>query len=157
MAHTRNRWRPSGQPATISPGMRRLGLLLAVVVLAALGAFAAIAFFNARDDAGVATPPSTGPGVPLSQLGGVEAPRTQAGNVVLLYSDRSMRAPLETLADDIAGPPSPELEQAGQAVLVRRAPAADGIVAIAGDRGLRVTDPADPALRDFIEAHLGAA
>jgi hypothetical protein len=137
--------------------MRRLGLLLAVVVLAALGAFAAIAFFNARDDAGVATPPTTGPGVPLSQLGGVEAPNTQPGNVVLLYSDGDARAPLEALAEDIAGPPSPELEQAGQAVLVRRAADAGGIVAIAGDRGLRVTDPADPALRSFIETSLGAA
>jgi hypothetical protein len=137
--------------------MRRLGLLLAVVVLAALGAFAAIAFFNARDDAGVATPSSTGPGVPLSQLGGVQAPETQAGNIVLLYSDAASRAPLEALAEDVAGPPSPELEQAGQAVLVRKAAAADGIVAIAGDRGLRVTDAADPALRAFIDAYLGAS
>lgn len=135
--------------------MRRLGLLLAVVVLAALGAFAAIAFFNARDDAGVATPPATGPGVPLSQLGGVQAPSTQEGNVVLLYSDDASRAPLQALAEDIAGPPSPEVEQAGQAVIVRESPAADGIVAVAGDRGLRVSDPADPALRGFIEAYLG--
>jgi hypothetical protein len=137
--------------------MRRLGLLLAVVVLAALGAFAAIAFFNARDDAGVDTPTGSGPGVPLSQLGGVQAPSTQEGNVVLLYSDDGSRRALEALAEDIAGPPSTEVEQAGQAVLVRKAAAADGIVAIAGDRGLRVTDPADPALRSFIEAHLGAA
>jgi hypothetical protein len=135
--------------------MRRLGLLIAVVVLAALGAFAAIAFFNARDDAGVATPSATGPGVPLSQLGGVEAPSTQEGNVVLLYSDDASRAPLQALAEDIAGPPSPELEQAGQAVLVRESPSAGGIVAIAGDRGLRVTDPADPTLRAFIESSLG--
>ena len=40
-------------------------------------------------------------------------------------------------------------------MLVRKAPDAAGIVAIAGDRGVRVTDPADPALRAFIEAHLG--
>jgi hypothetical protein len=137
--------------------MRRLGLLLAVVVLAALGAFAAIAFFNARDDAGVETPTGTSPGVPLSQLSGVQAPATTEGNVVLLYSGDGSRAALEALAEDIAGPPSPELEEAGQAVLVRKSAAGGGIVAIAGDRGLRVTDPADPALRAFIEAHLGAA
>ena len=137
--------------------MRRLGLLLAVVVVAALGAFAAIAFFNARDDAGVSSPPAAGPGVPLSQLGGVQAPVTKPGNVVVLYSDSDSHAALEALAEDIAGPPSTDLEQAGQAVLVRKAPAADGIVAIAGDRGVRVTDPADPALRAFIEAHLGGA
>jgi hypothetical protein len=137
--------------------MRRLGLLIAVVALAAVGAFAAIAFFNARDDAGVATPASTGPGVALSELGGVQAPQTQAGNVVVLYSDDASRATLEALAEDIAGPSSPQVEQAGQAVLVRKSAAADGIVAIAGDRGLRVTDPADPALRAFIEAYLGAS
>jgi hypothetical protein len=136
-------------------------MVVAVVVLAALGAFAAIAFFNARDDAGVSGgvsgPASEAPGVPLSELGGVSAPRTQAGNVVILYSDRAQKAALETLAADIAGPPSTALEQAGQAVLVRRDPGADGIVAVAGDRGVRVADPADPGLRAFIEGNLGAA
>jgi hypothetical protein len=139
--------------------MRRLGLLLGVVVLAALGAFAAIAFFNARDDAGVGAPESAELGVPLGQLGnvGTQAAGTPAGNVVVLYSDTSQRAAVEALAEDIAGPPSAELEQAGQAVLVRRSADVSGIVAIAGDRGVRATDPADPSLRAFIEAHLGAA
>lgn len=139
--------------------MRRLGLLLGVVVLAALGAFAAIAFFNARDDAGVGAPASEELGVPLGELGdvGTQATGTQAGNVVVLYSDTSQRAAIEALAEDIAGPPTSELEQAGQAVLVRRSADVSGIVAIAGDRGVRVTDPADPSLRAFIEAHLGAA
>ena len=77
--------------------MKRLGLVLAVVVLAALGAFAAIAFFNARDDAGVGTSASDAgaPGVPLSALGDVGTTRidTPAGNVVILYSDaRSARS-----------------------------------------------------------------
>ena len=142
--------------------MRRLGLLLAVVVLAALGAFGAIAFFNARDDAGVGAgaggSASGAPGVPLSELGGVPAQTdTPPGNVVVLYSESAQKATLDALAQDIAGPPSPDLERAGQAVLVRRSPAADGIVAVAGDRGVRVTDPADPSLRAFIEGHLGAA
>ena len=139
--------------------MRRLGLVLAVVVLAALGAFAAIAFFNARDDAGVGAPAGAGPGVPLAELGAVAdaAPAVPAGNVVLLYSDAGARADLEALAQDIAGPPNDDLVQAGQAVVVQRAPAADGVVAIAGERGLRVDDPADPSLRAFVEAHLGAA
>jgi hypothetical protein len=139
--------------------MRRLGLLIAVVVLAALGALAAIAFFNARDDAGVGTPASEAPGVPVSELGEAagQAPDVPEGNVVVLYSDAGARAPLTALAEDIAGPQSPELEEAGQAVIVREAPAAQGIVAIAGDRGVRVDDPADPQLRAFIEAHLGAA
>jgi hypothetical protein len=137
--------------------MRRLGLLLAVVVLAALGAIAAIAFFNARDDAGVGAPASEAPGVPLAELGGVTTPSgVPPGNVVVLYAQEDQKAALDALAEDIAGPPSSDLEQAGQAVLVRRGAAANGIVAIAGDRGVRVTDPADPALRAFIEGHLGA-
>ena len=140
--------------------MKRLGLVLAVVVLAALGAFAAIAFFNARDDAGVGTSASDAgaPGVPLSALGDVGTARidTPAGNVVILYSDAAQRAELQALADDIAGPTSADLEEAGQAVIVRRDGAAGGIVAIAGDHGIRVTDPADANLRAFIEGRLGA-
>jgi hypothetical protein len=140
--------------------MKRLGLVLAVVVLAALGAFAAIAFFNARDDAGVGTSASDSgaPGVPLSELGDVGTTRvdTPAGNVVILYSDATQRPQLQALADDIAGPTSPDLEQAGQAVIVRRDGGAGGIVAIAGDQGIRVADPADPNLRAFIEGRLGA-
>ena len=139
--------------------MKRLGLLLAVLVLAALGAFAAIAFFNARDDAGVGTSASEGPGVPLAQLGdvGTTPIDTPAGNVVVLYSDSAQRAKLEALAQDVAGPASKDLQDAGQAVIVRRDPAAKGIVAIAGDQGVRVTDPSDPNLRAFIEGRLGAA
>jgi hypothetical protein len=137
--------------------MRRLGLLLAVVVLAALCAFAAIAFLNARDDAGVGTPSTEAPGVPLAQLGGVAAPATQSGNVVVLYSEPAQKAPLDALAQDIAGPTSADLEDAGQAVIVRRDDAANGIVAIAGDRGVRATGPGDPSLRAFIEGNLGAA
>ena len=125
--------------------MKRLGLVLAVVVLAALGAFAAIAFFNARDDAGVGTSASDAgaPGVPLSALGDVGTTRidTPAGNVVILYSDAAQRAELQALADDIAGPTSADLEEAGQAVIVRRDGAAGGIVAIAGDHGIRVDGP----------------
>jgi hypothetical protein len=137
--------------------MRRLGLLLAVVVLAALCAFGAIAFLNARDDAGVGAPTSETPGTSLSELGGVTAPDTQPGNVVVLYSQADDKAALDALAADIAGPPSADLEDAGQAVIVRRDASANGIVAVAGDRGVRVTEPADPSLRAFIEGHLGAA
>jgi hypothetical protein len=75
---------------------------------------------------------------------------------VVLYSDATQRAQLQALADDIAGPTSPDLEQAGQAVIVRRDGVAGGIVAIAGDQGIRVTDPADPNLRAFVEGRLGA-
>ena len=137
--------------------MRRLGLLLAVVVLAALGAFAAIAFFNARDDAGVETPTGTSPRRPAVAAQRRPGPGDDGGQRRPPVLRRRVARRAEALAEDIAGPPSPELEDAGQAVLVRKAAAAGGIVAIAGDRGLRVTDPGRPALRAFIEARLGAA
>ncbi len=138
--------------------MRGLALGIAALVLAAVAAVAAIAFFAARDDAPVAR--DTGPGVPVARLGPTarDAPATQPGNVQLLHADRADAATLRALAEEVAGPPSPELEAAGQAVLVRRLPAVGhGVLALAGDRGLRTDDPADPRLRAFVEAWLGRA
>jgi len=138
--------------------VRRLALALAALLLAAGAAVAAVAFFAARDDAPVARDP--GPGVPAERLGPAarDAPRTTPGNVQLLYADRAAAAPLRALAEEVAGPPSPELEAAGQAVLVRRVPAVGhGVLALAGDRGLRTDDPNDPRLRAFVEAWLGRA
>jgi hypothetical protein len=136
--------------------MRRLGVILGVLVLAAAGAFAAVSFFNARDDAGVSST-TAGPGVPLASLGAVaqQVPRLPAGNVVVLYADAAQRAALQSLAEDVAGPPSADLQAAGQAVVVRRDAQAGGIVAVAGDRALRATAPDDPALRTFVETSLG--
>ncbi len=138
--------------------MRRLALGLAALVLAAGAAVAAIAFFTARDDAPVAR--ESGPGAPVEKLGRAarDAPRTTPGNVQLLHADRADAATLEALAEEVAGPPSPELEAAGQAVLVRRVPdVGHGVLALAGDRGLRTDDPEDPRLRAFVETWLGRA
>ncbi len=138
--------------------MRRLAVGLAALVLAAAAAVAAVAFFVARDDAPVA--PEGGPGVAVERLGPAarDAPRTRPGNVQLLHADRADAAPLRALAEEVAGPPSAELEAAGQAVLVRRAAAVGhGVLALAGGRGLRTDDPADPRLRAFVEAWLGRA
>jgi hypothetical protein len=155
--HTPHRRLPSASRGILRR-VKRVGIVLAVVVLAAAGAFGAIAFFNARDDAGVNTQ-QTGPGVPVAQLGPIanEAPKTQAGNVVLLYANRSQRPALDALANDVAGPATPALQAAGQAVIVQHASDAGGVVAIAGKRGLRVATPSDPQLRAFVEAWLGRA
>jgi hypothetical protein len=136
--------------------MRRLGVILGVLVLAAAGAFAAVSFFNARDDAGVGTA-DAGPGVPVAQLGALagRVPHLPDGNVVVLYADPAQRAPLEALGEQIAGAPSADLEAAGQAVVVRREPEAGGVVAVAGGRALRASGPSDPALRSFVERSLG--
>ncbi len=59
------------------------------------------------------------------------------------------------LAEEIAGPPSQALRDAGQAVLVQSGTGRGGIVARAWRRELRAEDPEDPALREFVEYWLG--
>jgi hypothetical protein len=141
--------------------VRRLAAILGALVLAVAAAAGAVAFFNARDDAEVARGGGAGgPGVPVERLGPAaeRARQTTPGNVQLLYADRTDAPALRRLAEAVAGPPSPELEAAGQAVLVVREPAVGhGVLALAGGRGLRTDDPADPRLRAFVEAWLGRA
>ena len=75
---------------------------------------------------------------------------------MILYSDAAQRAELQALADDIAGPTSADLEDAGQAVIVRRDGAAAASSPSPATTGSGSTDPADPNLRAFIEGRLGA-
>lgn len=136
--------------------MRIAGIALLVVALVAIGGFALSSFVNGRDSASVDT--GGGPGVPRADDRGslgAEADVGVPGNVVLLHAAAQDGAALQTLAADVAGPPSPELERAGQAVLVRRDPGAGGIVAVSSTHVLRVTSDDDPQLRAFVEAWLG--
>ena len=79
----------------------------------------------------------------------------ELGNVVVTYEGARPPRALETLRAEVAGPFDVELAAAGQAVLLVRHPAADGITALAWARRLRTRDAADPALRDFVEHWLG--
>lgn len=136
--------------------MRVAGIAVLVVALVAIGAFAISSFVNGRDSASIDT--ATGPGTPRTQEGGALGPQADVGvpgNVVLLHAAAADGAALQALADDIAGPSSPELEQAGQAVIVRRDPQADGVVAVSSTHVLTVGSPDDPRLRAFVEAWLG--
>lgn len=132
-------------------GRRRLALGLGVLVLAVVAAAAAIAFFAARDDATVAR--AQGPGAPRAAGAG---PAVRPGNVLLLYADPAAAGALRALAEEVAGPPSPALVAAGQAVVVRRQPGLGAPVrALSATRRLDSAGADDPALREFVEFWVG--
>lgn len=135
--------------------MRSTAVGIVIAALVGVGALGLSVFLSDRDGASVAQ--DEGPGVAvaeeagLGEAGAVDVP----GNVVIVYSQDGDAAALRALANEIAGANVPELEAAGQAVLVRQDPAADGIVAVTAEKAQRVVDPADPRLRAFVEAWLG--
>ena len=137
--------------------MKTVGIAVLGVAFVAIGGFAISSFLNGRDDAAVHS--SAGPGEARTAAGdlGAAADVGVPGNIVLLYSAPGDRQALQALAADVGGPASPELEQAGQAVVVRRAPQADGIVAVSATRVLRASSPQDPQVRAFVESWLGDA
>lgn len=133
--------------------MRRVAGTVVAVAIAVVGVIGLIAFFNARDDSttgGEGTRPA--PGVPAEASGGT---LLESGNVVLEFSDASFVSRLEALASDLGAPDSPELREAGQAVVLRRDAGTAGIVARAYEHTLTVTEPSDPQLQAFIERWLG--
>lgn len=128
---------------------RALRVLLAVV-LAVAGLVAIATFLQSRDDAGLDDAAAPGEEAP-----GQDAATLRRGNVILGFADPADRAPLRAVAEEIAGPPEPELEEAGQAVLLERRADGPGVEALAFRRRLSATGPDDPELRTFIEYWLG--
>lgn len=107
-------------------------------------------------------PPTSGPHEPRlpagdeRRLGDDELLHAlELGNVAFAYDARRPPPELVALRDDLAGDFDVELAAAGQAVLLVRHPAADGVSALAWNRRLVTADPADPALREFAEYWLG--
>jgi hypothetical protein len=130
---------------------RRIAVAVVALLLAAAGVVAAIAYFNARDDATVTR--SDGPGKPRATGA---RPAVAAGNVVLLFSDERETTALRALASDIGGAATPALQKAGQAVIVRRQTGVRSpVVAVTKDRRYDASGTDDPALRGFIEYWLG--
>ncbi|MDP9401064.1 MAG: hypothetical protein M3P39_09015 [Actinomycetota bacterium] len=135
--------------------MKRFAPVLIALLVVVAGTLGVAALLAARDEATVSAPPPA-PGEPLPP----DAPRARverglpAGNVVLLHREPGSRPALRALAADLAGPPSRALVEAGQAVLVARAPVA-GVEARAGSRRLVVAGPQDPRLRAFVAFWLG--
>ena len=132
--------------------MRRAAVGALVVLVALAGTVGVIAFLQSRDDSQIGGS-RTGPGV---EAPAETSPRLRTGNVLLTFRNRADGAALRKLAEDVAGPPDPALEEAGQAVLVQRRPQQDEpVVARAWQRRLSAPSASDPALRAFAEAWLG--
>jgi hypothetical protein len=109
-----------------------------------------------------ASPPTSGPhpAQNVSQEGEVDdraiLHALELGNVVLVHAGSEPPAALKALQRDVSGPFDPELSAAGQMVILVARSNAKGVQALAWRRRLRTQDPADPALRAFVEAWLGA-
>jgi predicted ribosomally synthesized peptide with SipW-like signal peptide len=131
--------------------LQRLAVGLAVLVVAAIGAAAALAYFNSRDDSTVA--PAGGPGT-VRAAG--SAPAVEPGNVLLQFSDERQTAGLRALALDTGGKATPALIAAGQAVIVqRRTGLRVPVIAYTSRRRLQADGHDDPRLRAFVEYWLG--
>jgi Protein of unknown function (DUF3105) len=113
-------------------------------------------------------PPTSGPHVP-TPVRSDEAVLTDdeiltalgAGDVVLIYGGATPPPGLAQLARSTAGPFTPALAAAGQAVILARLPGLDGIIALAWTRMLPITGVVsvtgrnDAVLKQFIQAWLG--
>lgn len=157
--------------------MRRLLPVLVGLVLVVAGLFGLLALFNDRDAADVSggtqvagpgaletepgDPPTSGDatGGNVQREGEVDdaalVAALAAGDVALVYGTAKPPPALAQLRDDATGPFDPELAAAGQMAILVRRPGLEGIQALAWQRRLQVRDPADPKLRDFIDAWLG--
>jgi hypothetical protein len=152
-------------------------------VLALAGLALAVWFFTAGDDATTGTPVAAVPGE-ASHATPPFAAEVRRGNVVIALQDRADRAAALRLALDVAGPDSPALRAAGQAVIVDAPPPTPGgteiqglgtslvtcerdgkparcpplaVIAYAQGRSVAVASVGDPALRSFVEYWLGRA
>jgi Protein of unknown function (DUF3105) len=79
----------------------------------------------------------------------------QAGDVVIMYGGARPPAALEQFARSAAPPFSPSLAATGDAVILASRPRTAGLVALAWSHWLRVEQPSDPQLRDFVSYWLG--
>jgi hypothetical protein len=111
---------------------------------------------------GSSTLPTSGPhvpvairrtGVPLSDDQMLHA--IELGNVVILHARAQDQRPLLNLAEETAGPFDRALAASGQAVIVAPRPGVPGVVAVSWRHRQAAATADDPALRRFVEFHLG--
>jgi Protein of unknown function (DUF3105) len=107
-------------------------------------------------------PPTSGPHVPRpitrdnTELNNDQLLQAlELGNVVLMYGTRTPPAGLRALAREVAGPFTPALAAAGQAVILARRPGTRGILALAWAHLLSVGSADDPQLKAFTQYWLG--
>jgi hypothetical protein len=122
-------------------------------VLAVAGVVGALSLFAARDDA--TTPPSDAPGLAVHTPHGALAPLLRRGNVVLRRGRDVPRRIAVAAARRLAGPDTPALRAAGQAVVVVADPAITGVVAEAWRHEQRGATAGDRRVQEFVEYWLG--
>jgi hypothetical protein len=79
----------------------------------------------------------------------------EAGNVVIMYGEQSPPSGLSAVARTVAYSFTPALAATGQAVILARRPGVQGVIGLAWTHMIRVSTPADPALRQFAAFWLG--
>lgn len=157
--------------------MKRLVPVLVGILLVGAGLVGLLTIFRDRDSAGLAGDAATaqGPGVlesapgdpPTSGAPGGNLQRETSvpdpvliralatGDVALVYGTPEPPAQLRRLRKAATGPFDPELAAAGQMAFLVQRKGVKGIQALAWKRRLQVQSPADPRLREFIDAWLG--
>ena len=107
-------------------------------------------------------PPTSGPHVPepitrdMTELNDDQLLEAlEQGNVVFMYGTRTPPPGLQALARSVAGPFTPALAAAGQAVILARRPGTRGILGLAWAHLVSVGAADDPALRSFAQYWLG--
>ncbi|MDO8210457.1 hypothetical protein [Conexibacter sp. CPCC 206217] len=148
------------QPPARHRALRRLGGGVISVAIGLGAVVLLLLFLNSRDDAHVdPAAPAAAPGAlyrtPEQLLDAQQVRLLRTGDVYMLYGTARAPVQLRALQDRLSGPPDPALEEAGQAVVLLRKPGTDGVVALGGDRIVRVADPADGSLETFASYWLG--
>lgn len=78
-----------------------------------------------------------------------------SGDIVILYGSPRPPAGLQAVARALAGPFTPQLAAAGEAVILARSPGVHGLIALGWTRMAHLSGPGDPLLARFIELWLG--
>ncbi len=107
-------------------------------------------------------PPTSGPHVP-EQVRADQRPinndqllqALEEGNVVVMYGTGTPPPGLVAFQRSVAGPFTPALAAAGQAVILARRRNTTGVVGLAWAHLVRVSSPNDALLRDFAQYWLG--
>jgi hypothetical protein len=107
-------------------------------------------------------PPTSGPHVPeavtrnhTSLSDNQLLTALELGDIVIMYGTPKPPPGLQALAASVAGPFSPSLATAGQAVILARRPGTAGLIGLAWTRMVRVASVQDPSLRQFAQVWLG--
>ncbi len=107
-------------------------------------------------------PPTSGPHVPVAIRRSPSAlsddqllEALELGDVVIAFGSHHPPPGLTALAHDVAGPFSPQLAAAGQAVILDARPGTRGLLALAWTRMLRAGAPDDSSLKAFAAGWLG--